>query len=555
MNARVFIVLVCVVAAVIGLAMFSLRDGGSEPVDVVGTEDASGGGAAAVEASGAPDPDVRAPVEVQPGDERPEREAAVGTTEFDPAGALEVTGRVVDAASREPIKEAEVEIFYADGEDSFGSATTAEDGGYRLVIADGIPGMIDLRAYASDYSAQAQRGLRVDASTRALAVDFELRRAFRVEGYVRQAADGSPVAGADLEIRSRLPLFSDEWNDAETDATGHYEFTDIEEIPPQGFDIWVDSVDHAPMVKYDLAVPEGADVLQVDFTLWSQLLIRGSVVSSVSGGPIEDAMVSACSPDPEFVDDGEDELTDEDGAFALELDCIPYHDLFLLVSADDHSPVRINPVPLPDQHGVIELGKVTLGPLVRLSGVVVNKATGLPVTGGDITFFDAAAPDTDEGEFCDAELIDESGRFEVDLEMSPPASAAVLIEATGCFPLRLPLQVPLNTRLHEVRFEVEAVIVLRGTVRRTADSSPLAGARIRLLGGSEADGEGPLLGRTRADGTFLLELPASAPEDLGVVIEYGEYRFSMGRLPRPGPGSAAIVQDYAVDVAPLRRRN
>ncbi len=554
MNVRVFIVLVCVVAAVVGLALFSLRDGGSGSVDQIGTEAPAGAGEGAGQASGTPDPDVPVPVEEQPGDGRPEREAAPGTPEFAPAGALEVTGKVVDAASREPIKDAEVEIFYADGEDSFGSATTAEDGSYRLIIEDGIPAVVDLRAYASSYSAQAQRGLRVDAAGRAFAVDFELRRAFRVEGYVRQAADGSPVANADLEIRSRLPLFSDEWDDAETDATGHYEFTDIEDIPPHGFDVWVDSVDHVPMVQYDLAVPEGSDVLQVDFILWSQLVIRGTVVSSVSGGPIEDAMISACSPDPEFVDDGEDELTGEDGAFALELDCIPYHDLFVLVSAEDHSPVRVNPVPLPDQHGVIELGKVTLGPLVRVSGVVVNKASGLPVGGGDITVFDAAAPDTDEGEFCDAELIDEAGRFEVELEMSPPGNAAVLIEATGYFPLRQPLQVPLNARQHEVRFEVEPVIVLRGTVRRNADNSPVAGARIRLLGGAAGDGEESLVCRTRADGTFMMELPASAPEDLGVVIEYSEYRFSMGRLPKPDPGSSTIVKDYGVDVAPFRRR-
>ena len=297
--------------------------------------------------------------------------------------------------------------------------------------------------------------------------------------------------------------------------------------------MWVDSSDHSPMIKRNLRVEPGQEVLRVDFQLWEELLITGTVMSSITGQPIEDAEISIASRDPEFIDDGEDELSDEDGTFEVPIDTLPYEDLFVLISAEDHAAVLIDPVPQPTRQGVIALGTIALGQSVTLRGVVRNGRTGAAVQGGDVYIYAATAPDRDDGDYVDTETIDSHGRFEAILEYCPAQGAEIFIDADGHEPTRMTLDIPQNVLQHEVVLDVEPIIMLRGTVRRKANNQPVPGAGVRVLVGAASSDEP--FARCRADGSYRVALPAGDTTSYSVVIEAGGQRFPVGNLGRtPG---------------------
>jgi len=557
MSGKKFIFFVIIVILIVGGAALTLMDQGPgpgeiEPGTVKDDQPSSPGKAPDGPSRETPEPAGAGAGGVA----SPEREAAVGPGDFDPTGELVITGTVIAAATGDPVESAEVELLYPDG-DSFDSATTDEAGRYRIVISEGIPSVIDLRAWADGFATQARPGHQVSGANRNLTVDFELRRWFTIEGRVVSAADGKPVADATVEIRSLLPMYEDDWDDADTDDNGFYRIEEIEDLPRDGFDVWVDSAGHAPMVKSGLSVPEDGDVLRVDFELWPSLIIRGVIVSATDRSPIEDAEIAATSKDPEFVDDGEEELSDEDGSFELELDAVPYDGLFVLISAEEHSAVEIGNLPRPSPTGVIDLGEIQLPNMVRLRGMVVNKQNGQPVKSGDITIYAVGAPEREDGDYTDSEFIDSLGHFQIDLEYTPPGSAEAYVEAEGFFPLRTKLNIPKNVMEYELTFSVEPVLKLRGVVRRKVDGTPVGGARVRLLvpdGEAGASGDDWIVARTRANGLYMLELPSSDDLNYAVVVEYADKRFPMGPISRPAPGLFEIERDFLVDLPPMGRR-
>ncbi len=553
MSGKTFAIFVIIVLVIVGGAVLTLMDQSSSSS---GNEDPVTTDSGPTDGDGSqPDtPDI--PVVVDSGGKpednaNPEREMASDEVEFDPGGQLVITGVVTAANGGEPIEDAEVEILYQDG-DPFESATTDAEGRYTLEISDGIPAKVDLRAWGDGFATRARNDVGVSSSARSLVIDFELRKWFTVEGRVVSAADGTAIADATVEIRSLMPMYEDEWDDADTDENGFYRIEEIEDLPREGFDVWADSASHVPMLKAGLSIDPSGDVLRIDFELWDALLVRGVVISGKTGQPIEDAEISVTSRDPEFLDDGEEELSNEDGSFEMELDAIPFDGIFVLVSADEHSGTVIVSVPRPTSRGEVNLGDIILPEQVVLSGVVVNKSTGQPIQNGDISIYARGAPDLDEGDYTDSEFVDELGRFEISLEYTPRGPSEVYIEADGYFPLRTSLTVPPNVLRHEVRFEVEPVVILRGLVRRKADRSPVAGARVRLL--APGNDEAALVGRTRANGQYIIEFPVGAAADYAVIIEYADRRFPMGRLEKPGTGMFEIDKDFVVDLPPMGRR-
>lgn len=551
MSGKFFGFLLVVVVLVIGVAMVTMTGDSDLPSDPGSIDTPTENTGSSTEGRPDSQPDIQPVPDGGSDTVEPQRETAVGVTEFDPDGDLTITGTVTSARDGAPVVEADVELLYQDGE-IMETATTDDEGRYLIEVAEGIPPVVDLRAWGDGFATQSKRDFRISVAERNMTVDFQLRSWFTVEGRVTSAADGAPVADADVEIRALLPMFEDEWDDATTDENGYYRIEEIEDLPRVGFDLWVDSSDHVPMVRSDLAIPEDSDTLRVDFQLWPQLVLRGRVVSAATRQPLEDAEISVSSHDPEFIDDGEDEISDEDGTFELELDAVPYEDMFVLVSAEEHSGVVVRPVPPPDGGGNVNLGDIALPPLVQVSGTVVNRQTGRPVSGGDISAYAVGAPDRDEGDYCDSELIDELGRFQIDLEYTPPQMAEIYIEADDHFPLRQRIQLAANVSRHELRFEVDPVLVLKGVVKRKADGSAVAGARVRLLAPNE--GEESMVGRTLADGRYRLDLPAGNTTQFGIVIEYGDKRFPIGQLNRPPAGQFSIQQDFEVDLPPMRRR-
>ncbi len=551
MNAKVFVFFLILVAVVVGVAFVTLFDDRT-PEQVDGVPDTE---QTTTSETPVRRPPTTVPDRVEPrgpgGEARPTRETAeTAKVDFDPTGSLVITGKVTDLRTGEPIAEAEVVMVYPDGEE-IDSTDSGADGTYRLVVDEGIPSKVRFRCWADEYAISAGEEMAVSRSVREMSVDFALRPWYRIEGQVVSALDGTPIEGVDVEVRSLSPLFEDEWDDAETNEAGFYVIEDIEDLPREGIDVWVESVDHAPMVKRNLTLPEGSDVLRVDFRLWETLTLRGVVVSAATREPIEDAEIAAASPDPEFLDDGEEELSDEDGSFEMELDSIPFEQIFVLVSAEEHGAVRIANVPPPDRNGVIDLGTIALPPGTVLTGYVVDAKTGAPVRGGDITIYAVGAPDGDAGDYADSELIESDGRFEIELEYAPPGTCEVVVEADDHFPLTTTIDIPAGIARHEIRLQVEPVVRLRGVVRRKVDGTPVAGARVRLLTSDES--EDSLVGRAAADGTFVLDLPAGEASRFGVVVEYIDRRFPFGKLPDPRPGAIDLFQDFEVDLPPMRK--
>ncbi len=553
MSGRLFGLFLAVVAIIVGVAVVSLFDDQAGPDDVTvspstgptePTEPANHGDVPEIDPKDVARPDRTTRVT------EPTTREAVERGEYDPTATLVVAGHVTDARTGKPVAAADVEVLYPDGEE-IEAAETDATGAYRIEISDGIPSQVVFRSWADGYATLAMPPRHVTGS-RELTVDFALRGRFAIEGRVVSARDGTPIQGADIEIRSLLPSFASEWAGEETDENGFYRIEDIEDLPREGIDVFASSTDYSPKVAAGLSLESGQDVMRVDFVLYEALTIVGVVVSARDGSPIEDAEISAASPDPEFIEDGEDEVSDEDGSFALELDSIPYDGMFVLVSADDHSPVRIQNLPNPDNEGVIRVGKIALPLRTTLVGIVKNSLSGAAVSGGDVSVYSRHAPDREDGDYTDGELIDETGRFEIELELAPPGEAEVLVDADGYFPLRVPLTIPGGVLRHEVVYEVEPVVRLIGFVRRTVDQTPVAGARVRVLSGDEALDE-ELVVRAGANGAFQVELPSATARNLGIVIEYSNLRFSFGRLTDLPDANFEIRRDFTVDVPPLRR--
>ncbi len=374
-------------------------------------------------------------------------------------------------------------------------------------------------------------------------------------GRIIAAKDGAPIEGAEVEIRSTSALFEDDWDSSEESTpNGEYKITDITDLPREGFDLFVTSSGHCPQVMKDLKVPDGQTELRVDFTLYETLTLKGVVVSAADNQPIEDASVYASSPDPDFEDDGTDEVTDENGAFSMELDSIPLDGMFVLATADAHAAVSIPAVPAPDRSGVIDLGRIALPAAPHLIGVVVDKATNQPIPGGEVSVYPFNAPQKDEGDFGVSETIDATGRFEMDLTSAPSDAAEILIEAKDCFPIRQRLNVPPGQAQIELRFEVERQIVLTGMVTRPGDQSPVAGARVRLITAADVTLEDELFSRTRPDGTYRIELPAGDVGRFAIVAEYGSKRVPIGKLTASEVGDYKIVRNFTMDVPKLERK-
>ena len=560
MSGKTFGIFLIVVLLIIGGAVMTLLDVGSGPADPdhpTAHQDQPSDPAGSATGPSSEDPGPQSTKAPQTAD--PERETALGASDFDSTGQLVISGTVTIAATGDPVEAAEVELLYPDG-DQIDSFTTGKDGTYRIAISEGIPSVVDLRAWAEGFATEARPGQRVSGSKRDLTVDFQLHHWFSIEGRVTSSADGNPVDDATIEIRSLMPMYEDDWDDGDTDENGFYRISEIEDLPRTGFDVWVDSAGYVPMVRSGLTLPEGSDVLRVDFELWPSLTIRGVVVSASDRRPLEDAEIAATSKDPEFVDDGEEEISDEDGKFELELDAVPFDGLFILISAEEHSAVEITKVPQPSRTGVIDLGEIQMPPMVRVRGVVINKTNGQPVKSGDVTIYARGAPELNEGDYTDSEFITALGRFEIELEYTPPASAEVYIEAEGYFPLRTKLEIPRSVLEYEVSFAVEPVFKLRGVVRRKIDGTPVAGARVRLLapeGGNPEGGndeEDWLVARTRANGFYQLDLPSSDSLNYGVVIEYADQRFPLGAMPKPPAGQFEVERDFIIDLPPMGRR-
>ncbi len=555
MQGKLLVPVLVVVAAAIGAAIWTFSDSSSSEPETrpeVGKTDGSGFGPEKGLKPTPPDKLPKVPTTGNVGEAIQTTRDTVKPSVFDPSGVLTVIGKVTSAATKQPVADAEVEVLYPNG-DGIDSAMTEEDGTYRLAIEEGIPPVVAIRAKAEGFSAKVMADVKVDKETRDLTADFELPAAFAIVGRVISMKDGAAVEDAEIEVRSVSEMFEDDWDSDETDASGNYKIEDVTDLPRDKFDVIVESSGHSPQIKSGLSIPDGQNELRVDFQLWEAFTLKGVVTSAADGQPVADAQVFAASPDPNFEDDGTDDVTEEDGSFEVEVDAIPFDGMFVLVTSDDFAAVAVAPVPQPDRNGVIDLGRIALQPAPRLLGVVVDKASGLPIPGGEVSVYPFNAPLKDEGDFGTSESIDANGRFEMALTSSPLDTAEILIEAKDCFPVRQRLNIPVGQNQIELRFEVERQIVLSGLVTRPADQSPVAAARIRLLAAPGVLLEDEPYTRTRPDGTYKIELPAGDVGRFAIVAEYGPKRVPIGRLNAGEVTNYSIVRNFTMDVPKLER--
>lgn len=548
MGGKVFGLLLAALAVAVAVALFHLS--GDPPSDANGKKPP-------VTQGGEPTTPNQPPPKIKTGGSDPEtttpnvtRTELPDDVDVDHGATLKIRGRVTEMGTGEPIEDAEIEVLYPNGDD-IAEGTSDANGQFEIMIEDGVPPVIAFRCWGDGYTVLGTVPRRVTRGQVEMTVDFELYGSYAIEGRVVSSRDGLPIEGADVEIRCAGALFQDDWDDAETDENGFFRIEDIEDLPREGIIVGVVPMDHAPMVKRDLSLKPGERVLRVDFGLYETLTITGKVVSKVTGLPIEDAMISVSSRDEEYEDDGEDEITEADGTFEMETDTLPLEGLYVVISAEDHAAVRIDPIPAPDASGRINVGQVALGGSVSIQGFVRNARNGTPVGGGDVYAYPVDAPGAEDSDYADEEIIDAQGRFEIRLEYATPDGFDLFVESDGFESAVQRVKVPPGALIHQVQVALEPVIVLRGTIFNKSNNQPVPGAMVRVL--TQGDEDEELTGRTRANGIYRVEIPNS--EDLArfsIVVEAMGQRFLMGAVGSPAGGTFEVVRDFVIDV-PARR--
>lgn len=547
MNGKVFLLLLAAFAIVVAVAVLSLFDESGAPDG--GHHDAA---PHAVEGTqGGAEPTAIEPANGGGGAAETVRTENTPTASTAKPRKLSVTGTVTDRADDRPIAKAKVTLYDQDGDD-LESVETDASGRYALTQDGGIPPKVSVIATAEGHAAQNAEGSVVGIEH--LQFDFKLSATFSIEGRITSAKDGTPVPEADVSLRSLASnAFSGGEQSAESDATGYYKIADVEDLPREGIDLVVNAPEFASMVKKDVKVDADARIVRVDFALYDNLVVRGLVLSRVTGKPIEDAEVNVVSRDPDFIDLPESESTGEDGRFEVKSASTPYEGLFVNVSAPEHAAIAIDPVPAPDAQGVIDLGTVTLGSPVKVTGIVLNARTNLPVNSGSVSFCGASAPGGNDGDYCDSADIDANGRFELQLEYTPAGKCEALVQVNDFTPLRRIVAIPADGSATDTSFKVEPMLKLHGIVRRSSDNTTVTGVRVSVLTDDESLGWEQLEGRTNAMGEYRIELPSDRDVSrFAVVLKYGALRFPAGEVGALKNGAFEIVKDITADIPKLK---
>lgn len=302
------------VAVTAGVVWWAAADGSGAELELGPGESAARGAPAAREPAGtlesppaeaelaagdpAPDPGGRSPVSPEPGATEPEAGGA-GT----PLPLL--TGRVLDAATRQPLEGAEVVCgaVAQEGESDWptASARTGADGRFEVVTRSTsdqllfrLEGYADRRPHFWEYREEREEAQRAGSADLG---EILLHRGARVSGRVLRGADDGPVEGARLLLsaeRAGGSIFPTVFARAvgRTGPDGRFELE--EPVEPHGsWPYLLMAVTHDGLAWTELPVLEGRERiegLELAMHVGPSLTV---VVEGPDGAPVERATVSA----------------------------------------------------------------------------------------------------------------------------------------------------------------------------------------------------------------------------------------------------------------------
>lgn len=453
-----------------------------------------------------------------------------------------VRGRVLDAAGA-PILGATVSSHPHERL----RTTTSDTGHYRLGGLDPSQEQIRISASMKGFVSVVrtlETGAQGDGGEAEL--DLVLERGARVSGRV-VGERGVPVPNA-------IVCWGDHPNSSgpratSTDAAGEFE---LDGVPTGSESIWALRKGYAAD-RITVAVPgAGAALSDVELVLRSGFEIAGRVLDEADR-PIAEAEVR-----PEAIGTGRGDyagdsaITDSDGRFVL-------RDL-----RTEQVSVRVFAVGRAAGQEVLRVGAdavIRLAPTGGLAGLVVDGATGLPIDAFTVRF---VPPRLEPGEpvltrFGGAwhqsgmSFRGTAGRWDsspealtigciTSIEVSAPGYATTLLERAV---------VTAAPEPEDLRIELHAGVVVRGSVVDATTGAPIPNARVRCFPGGyrpELDREDPAKsGRTNTDEHGRFELSRVPPGTVVLIVdETGLAPYTDGPFEVP---SHVLVLERTIEVS------
>jgi hypothetical protein len=203
---------------------------------------------------------------------------------------------------------------------------------------------------------------------------IDLTRGGRIDGVVREASSGRPVAPFRIVVLRggsgwKLPVRTA----TVVDASGRFEIADL---PPGPVVLLVSSPGHTPPEEAEVEVPEHPGVVHVEIRLSQGGRVTGRVTDRSSGQPLPGARIALegdAGGAPSVLDAGPVAFSGPEGAFLI--GGLPSRAVSLLVSADGHHARIVGGIEVRDGDVIgpveVRLSPVAEGedPRVELAGI------------------------------------------------------------------------------------------------------------------------------------------------------------------------------------------
>lgn len=349
-------------------------------------------------------------------------------------------------------------------------------------------------------------------------VDLDLLEDATVYGLVT-FEDGSPAPDIDVQLFDHAGEFFDS---TFTEDDGTYVLEAGEPLGA-GWSVMTESPDYeetdklyalGPSVhRHPTAHAPGQPPVRVDLEVLQAPRINGRVFDALTGEAIELAEISVVSTKPGWIDEWQDQFTDEGGYYEMSITNLPPDGLLVWCYGDDQQPGAVGPLELlPGQTYTYDF---SLPPVRSLTGVVLDRLTLDPIGDADVMVL-PLHPEYEDPDGWDSTFDD--GTFEIEPTETPFDMMTLYVRHLDYGPVIVPP--PAGGWGSEVEILMPPARTLKGTVLSAAGRAPVDGALVTamlttvsgLLFEDELDEE-----LCEEDGTFEVVLENVAPSQ-GVVM-------------------------------------
>lgn len=341
-------------------------------------------------------------------------------------GAFSVSGRVLDATTREPIPDAELKVFASGAAFSEGwdDGVSDEQGRFHIDEFTDLPRTgLELIASAEAHQPAHLVNLAVPENADSLVVDVLLGPPLRLHGRVLDAVTGAPVADALVETSSRIDEFADAGDETRSGLDGTFELG-VGDLAFADAWLYVQAKGYATARLDDLSSNP-----QLEIRLQAPRTFRGRVLDASTGAPIGGAeltLTPAGVAESVASDHADTTVSGADGQFALTAENVPIGAARLDVHAEGFASRSLTELLVPADHaeGKLEL-KLERSIVVR--GRVTRLADGAPVKDARVRAIVAA----ERSRRTPNASTEKDGTFEVELAVSAARDARWVLEYQG----------------------------------------------------------------------------------------------------------------------------